>query len=147
MVAGGLAAVLDDFLYPPLLGLCGGIHGLVAMAARVVDARGDVIALGLQHVGQVELEGGLVAAHDEEVGIALRVNPNEGADAIAVFIIEVEAQFSLDLVVNARLLHLEARGVDENVELVLFALKQRPLRGDLGDAFALWCRPDGHWAG
>ncbi len=33
-------------------------------------------------------------------------------------------------------LHLEARGVDEDVELVLFALKQRPLLGDLGDALA-----------
>ena len=56
VVAGGLAAVLDDFLHPPLLGLWGDIHGLVAMAARVIDARGDVVALGLKHVGQVELE-------------------------------------------------------------------------------------------
>ena len=127
LVAGGLAAVRDDFLYPPLLGLCGDIYRLVAVAARVVDARGDVIALGLQHIGQVELKGGLIAAHDEEVGIALRVNPNEGADAIAVFIIEVEAPFSLDLVVDTRLLYLKARGIDENVELVLFALKPRSL--------------------
>ena len=123
MVAGGLAAVLDHFLYPPLFGLRGGIYGLVTMTARVVDARGDVIALGLQHVGQVELEGSLVAAHDEEVRIALRVDPDKGADAVGVFIIEVETQFSLDLVVNARLLHLEARGVDEDVEFVLLALK------------------------
>src|SRR5262245_60866576 len=55
MVAGGLATVLDDFLYPPLLGLCSDVHRLVAMAARIVDARGDVIALCLEHVGQVEL--------------------------------------------------------------------------------------------
>src|SRR5439155_11176791 len=30
LVAGGLAAVLDDFLHPPLLGLCGAFDGLVA---------------------------------------------------------------------------------------------------------------------
>src|SRR5713226_3354897 len=64
------------------------------------------------------------------------MDPHEGADAFAVFIIEVEAMCSLDLVVNARLLHLEARGVDEDVELVLFALKYRPLLGDLSDALA-----------
>ena len=64
-----------------------------------------------------------------------------------VFIIEVEAKLSLDLVVNTRLLYLKARGIDENIELVLFALKHWPLRGDLRDAFASWCRSDGHWAG
>src|SRR5713101_7050901 len=56
LVAGGLAAVRDDFLHPPLLRLGGGIQGLIAMAASVIDARGDVVALGLKHVGQVELE-------------------------------------------------------------------------------------------
>ena len=89
------------------------------MAARVVDARGDVIALRLQHVGQVELERRLVAAHDEQVGIALRVDPEQGADAIAILVVEVEAVLALDLVVDAGLLHLEAGGVDEQVELVL----------------------------
>src|SRR5262249_7002568 len=92
--------------------------------------------LGLQHVGQVELEGGLVAAHDEEVGVPLRMDSIKRADTVTVFIVEVEAQFSSDLVVNAGLLYLEARSVDENIEFVLFALKQRSLLGDLGDAFA-----------
>jgi len=137
MIAGGLAAVLDHFLYPPFFGLCGGIYRLVTMAARVVDACGDVIPLGLQHIGQVELERSLVAAHDEEVGIALRVDADKSANAVSVFIIEVETEFSLDLVVNARLLHLEARCVDEDIEFVLLALEYRPFLGDLRDAFAL----------
>jgi len=41
------------------------------VTARVLDARGDVIALGLQHVGQVELERRLITTHDEKIRVAL----------------------------------------------------------------------------
>src|SRR5208282_6566418 len=51
LVTTGLTAMFDNLLHPPLFGLPGRIDGLKAIAARVVDARGDVIALGLEHVG------------------------------------------------------------------------------------------------
>src|ERR1700722_4528373 len=56
LIAGGLAAMLDDFLHPPFLGLRSRVDGLVIVAAGVTDTGGDVIALSLKHVGQVELE-------------------------------------------------------------------------------------------
>lgn len=136
LIAAGLAAVLDDFLHPPLLRLGSGVHGGVAMAAAIIDAGGDVVALGLQHVGQVELERGLIAAHDEQIGIAMRVNAEQGADAVAVFILQIETVFATDAVVGAGLLHLEAGGVNQQVQLVLLALEQRPVGGDFSDAFA-----------
>ncbi len=46
-----------------------------------------MIALGLQHVGQVELERGLVAAHDEQVRVALRVDSEQSVDAFAVLVV------------------------------------------------------------
>src|SRR5579871_2695498 len=70
LVSSGLAAMVDDFLHPPLLSLRCDIYSLIAIAPRMIDARGDVIALRLQHVRQVELERGLVPTHDEHVGIA-----------------------------------------------------------------------------
>ena len=56
LIEAGLAAMFDDFLHPPFLGLRIRVEGLIAVAAGVVDARGDVIALGLEHVGQIELK-------------------------------------------------------------------------------------------
>ena len=45
----------DKLLHPPFLGVRLSLYCPNAVAARVLDARGDVIALRLQHVGQVDL--------------------------------------------------------------------------------------------
>src|ERR1043166_4115119 len=45
LVPVGLAAALDHFLHPHLLGGGGGLHRAEIVLAQVVDARGDVIAL------------------------------------------------------------------------------------------------------
>ena len=137
LVAGGLATVLDDLLHPPLFSLGGNVNGPIAVAAHIVDASGDVVALGLEHVGQVELKRRLVAAHDEQVRIALGVDAEQGTDAGAVFVGQVEAVHSPNLVVDAGLLDLKAGGVDEQVKGVLFALKDRSLGCELGDALAM----------
>src|SRR5215469_405409 len=127
LVAGGLAAMCDDLLHPPFLRLRGDVDGVMAVAARVVDTHRNVITLCLQHVGQVELKGRLVAAHDEQVGIALRVDTQHGADAAGVFVVQLASALPHDLVVNAGFLHLEAGRVDEYVEFVLLALEYRTL--------------------
>ncbi len=64
------------------------------------------------------------------------MNSIERADAFVVFIIQVEATFPLDRVVNTSFLHLKACGVDEEIKFVLFAFKQRSLLGDFGNTFA-----------
>ena len=51
--------------------------------------------------------------------------------------LQLDAVLADDLVVDAGLLHLEAGGVDQQVELVLLALEDRALRADLGDALAV----------
>ena len=45
LIAGGLAAMSDDFLHPPLFRVRTRINRLIAVAAHVIDARGDVVAL------------------------------------------------------------------------------------------------------
>ena len=46
------------------------VDRVVVVRAGVVDAARDVVALSLQHVRQVELEGRLVPTHDEQVRVA-----------------------------------------------------------------------------
>src|SRR5690349_20180506 len=71
LVAAGLAPIIDYFLDPPFLGRGCDVDRFVAVTAHVVDARGDVVALRLEHVSQVELERRLIAAHDEKVRITV----------------------------------------------------------------------------
>ncbi len=49
-VAGGLAPILDDFLHPPFLCIGSGIHSLIVMPARVVDAGGNVITFCFEDI-------------------------------------------------------------------------------------------------
>src|SRR5208283_4789239 len=79
---------------------------------------------------------GLVAAHDEKIRVALRVDSKQSADAFAVLVVELDTVLAFDLVVNASLLHLEAGCVNEDVELVLPTLEHGTLLGDLRDALA-----------
>src|ERR1700685_1969034 len=65
------------------------------------------------------------------------MDPQEGADALAVLIVEFEAILALELVVDAGLLHLEAGGIDKDIEFVLFAFENRTLFVDLRDALAM----------
>ena len=82
-------------------------------AAGVVDAARDVVALRLQHVRQVELERRLIAAHDEQVGVAMGVDAQYGADSISVLVVQIEVVFAGDPVVDPGLLDFEPRGVDQ----------------------------------
>src|ERR1700733_9653452 len=107
------------------------------MTTRILDARGDMIALRLQHVSQVKLERRLVAAHDEEIRIALRVDSQKRANALLILIVQLQSVLAFDLVVYAGLLHLEAGRIDKHVELVLFALEHWALLRNLRDALAL----------
>src|SRR5580698_8143396 len=56
LIEAGLAAMFDDLLHPPFLGLRGRIQRLVAVTAHMVDASSDVLALGFDDVSKVELE-------------------------------------------------------------------------------------------
>src|SRR3977135_1454179 len=47
LIAVGLAAMLDDFLYPPFLCFRGRINRLIALAPRVIDACCNMVALRL----------------------------------------------------------------------------------------------------
>src|SRR5215469_15373088 len=127
-VAAGLAAVGDHLLHPPLLGL--GLHVDLVRAALPgeLDALGDVVALRLQHEREVELERGLVAAHDEEVRVAVRVHAEQRADAVGVGLVDLAPVLAANFVVDAGLLHLEAGGVDQQVEWVRAALEHWALR-------------------
>ena len=129
--------MVDDFLHPPLLRVRHDVDCLIAILAGVVDAPGDVITLGLQHVGEVELKRRLIPAHDEHVRITLGVNAHQRAHTIAILVVQLNAIPANDLVVNACLLHFKTRGVNQYIDLVLFAIKHRAIRGDLGDAFAM----------
>src|SRR5689334_13749777 len=71
LVEVGLAAMLDDFLHPPFFGLRGHVERLITVTPYIVDAVRDVLALSLSDISKVELEGGLQAAHDEQIGIAM----------------------------------------------------------------------------
>src|ERR1700722_2921171 len=105
LIAISLAAMPDDFVHPPFLGLRRRVDRLDAVAARVLDARCYVIALGLQHVGQVELKRRVVAAHDEEIRLSRRMDSRPGAYAFAILVVELEAVLAFDLIVDAGLLH------------------------------------------
>src|SRR5271170_3804630 len=107
------------------------------MATRVLDARGDMIALRLQHVGQVKLERRLIAAHDEEIRIALRVDSQQRANALFILIVQLQSVLASDLVVDAGLLHLEAGRIDKYVKFVLLALEHWALLRNLRDALTL----------
>ena len=65
------------------------------------------------------------------------VHPEQGAHAVGVGLVDLPPVAAADLVVDAGLLHLEAGGVDQQVERIGLALEHRPLRRDLGDALAL----------
>src|SRR5215469_8393707 len=67
----------------------------------------------------------------------MRMDADQRPDAIAIFVVQVEAAFPADMVVNAGFLHLEASGINEQVELVLFALEHWSLLGDLVDTLAI----------
>src|SRR5581483_1873334 len=136
LVAGGLAAMLDDLLHPPFLGFRPRIQRRIAVAPGVVDAGGNMVALRLEHVGQIELEGGLVAAHDEQVGVAGGMDAEEGADAVLVLVVEVAASLADDLVVDAGFLDLESGRVDQEIEFELPALEDGAFFIDFGDALA-----------
>src|SRR5580704_9527469 len=45
LVARGLAAMFDNFLHPPFLGLRRGVDRLITVASRIVDTGRDMIAL------------------------------------------------------------------------------------------------------
>ena len=96
-----------------------------------------MVALHLEHVGDVELKRRLVPGHDEQIGVAVGVDAQQGADTVLVFFVQLEAVATDDLVVDAGFLHLEAGGVDDQVHLVLLAVGDRAQFGDLGDALAV----------
>ena len=99
----------------------------MTVTADVVDAAGDVVALGLEDVGQVEIERRLVAAHDEHVREALGVDTEQRPDAVGVLVLQVDAVLAHDAVPGARLLHLEPGGVDQQVQRVHLAVEHRSL--------------------
>ena len=43
------------------------IKRVMAVGTDIIDARGNMIALCLQHFREVKLERGLITAHDEQV--------------------------------------------------------------------------------
>ena len=65
------------------------------------------------------------------------MDTNERAHAVAIFVVQLKSILAPDLVVDAGLLHLEAGGVNQHVEFVLFAFEYRPLLTDLGDTLAM----------
>ena len=60
-VEDDLASIGDDLLHPPVLGVGRHVEGAMTVLAHIRDTRCDVVALGLEHAGQIETEGRLVA--------------------------------------------------------------------------------------
>src|SRR5581483_6834237 len=137
VIAIGLAAVTDYLLHPPLLGFRRDVNRLVAVLPRVIDTGGDMVALRLQHLGQVETERRLIAAHDEQVRIAVRMNSQQRADTLGILVVQVEAALTANLIVDPGLLHFEAGCINQQIDRVLFTLENRTARGDLGDTLAV----------
>ena len=75
------APVGDDFCNPLVFRVGGRIHGVITLVESVRDAVGDVFALGLQNVGQVETKGCLISTHDEEVRVPGSVDAQYGSNA------------------------------------------------------------------
>src|SRR5258705_10373104 len=65
------------------------------------------------------------------------MDSQQGADAFAVLVVELEAIGTFDLIVDAGLLHFEAGGIYNDVQLVLLTFERYSLLIDLGDALAL----------
>ena len=53
-----------------------------------------MIALGLQHVREIELKRGLISSHDEEVRKALGVNAKQRANTVGIFVFQIDDIFS-----------------------------------------------------
>ena len=54
------------------------------------------------------------------------VHAEERAQAVGVGLVDLDAAFAADLVVDAGLLHLETGGVDQHVDGIGLALEHRP---------------------
>ena len=65
------------------------------------------------------------------------VDTEQRANAVGVLVFKIRTIPADNLIVDPRFLYLEARGVDQQIELVGFAVKNRALLADLGDAFAV----------
>ena len=74
-VSAGFAPMRDHFLDPPLLCVDSAVQAVNFVSASEVNAFGDVFTLTIENVCQVEREECLISAHDEQVRIALRVDP------------------------------------------------------------------------
>ena len=109
----GLASMLDDVLHPPLFGLIFDIKSVMAVGTHVIDTRSDMIALCLQHLRQVELEGGLISAHDEQVGKTCRMNAQQSPDALGVLVLKIHAARAHNVIIDTGLLNLEAGCVNQ----------------------------------
>ena len=71
-----------------------------------------MVALGLQHISEVELERRLIPAHDKQIGETRSMNPEQRANAILILILQVDAALAFDVVIDTRLLDLETGGID-----------------------------------
>ena len=71
-----------------------------------------MVALGLQHIGEVELERRLITAHDKQIGETRSMNPEQRPNAILILILQVDAALALDIVIDTGLLDLETGGID-----------------------------------
>ncbi len=64
----GLTAVFNNLLNPPRFSRVRCIQGVMSIAAHIVYAVCNMVALGLEHIGEVELERRLIPTHDKKIG-------------------------------------------------------------------------------
>ena len=108
----GLTAMFNDLPNPPRFSCVRCIQCVMSIAAHIVYAFCNMVALGLQHIGEVELERRLITAHDKQIGETRSMNPEQRPNAILILILQVDAALALDIVIDTGLLDLETGGID-----------------------------------
>jgi hypothetical protein len=123
LTSAGFSAMIDHFLNPPFFLFGQDLYRIVVSLTRMLDTLRDMVALCLQHKRKIELERGLVIAHDEQVRKSVRMDTKHRPNAACIKLVDILAIPTDNLIVQPGLLNLKAGRVDQHIKLVGFTVK------------------------